>query len=445
MKEAITSIDLQAFAEDYHKDTSNLIKTDATTKVGIKPASTNPYLERTLTHQYSLEVEGGTVTNQMQSGRCWMFAATNVMRFEVMKNLDLANTELSQAFPLFYDKLEKSNYFLEAILETLDEPLEGRLVAFLLTDPLGDGGQWDMFVSLVQKYGVCPKSAMPESFTSSHTMDLRKTMTLQLRIDAAKLRKLHEDGYDLVALRKEKEAMMNTIYRMLCVSLGVPPKTFTYEVRNKKNEFIRIENITPLDFYNQYVKLDLDDYVSVINAPTKDKPMNHSFTVKFLGNVVGGKKVKYLNLEIDRLKELVLAQLKDNQAVWFGSDVGQFSEREHGFLSRSVYDFNSLFSTDLSMSKADRLDYHESLMTHAMTIIGANLSSDKKPVSWKVENSWGKDTGKDGMYTMDDDWFNEFVYQIVINRKYLTNEEQAAYDSDPIELEPWDPCGSLAL
>lgn len=444
MNKEITLTDITSFEENYQSDKNNSIKCLAVSKNGIKESSTNPFLERTLTHEYSLEVEPGLVTNQKQSGRCWMFAATNVMRFEVMKNLNLANMELSQAYPLFFDKLEKSNYFLESILATLDEPLEGRLVAFLLTAPLGDGGQWDMFVSLVKKYGVVPKSAMPETFTSSRTIDLNRTMTLQLRKFASKLRSMHEEGATESELRKEKDQMMNTIYRMLCIALGNPPTKFTYETRDKDKKFIRIADITPQEFYEKYVALPLDDYVSVINAPTKDKPMNRSFTVKFLGNVIGGKQVKYLNLPIERLKGLALAQLKDDQAVWFGSDVGQFSERNHGFLSRKSFDFDNLFTADFSMTKAERLDYHESLMTHAMTIVGANLDDSGYPITWKVENSWGTETGNKGMYTMDDDWFNEFVYQIVINRKYLTEEEKTAYDSDPILLEPWDPCGSLA-
>ena len=434
---------IESYEKDFDANEKNLVAKNAVCNVGIAEASLNNDLIRSLNHNYSLEVEGGKVTNQLRSGRCWMFAGTNIMRFEVMKNLNIKNMELSQNFTLFYDKLEKSNFFLENIIKTVFEPLEGRLVNHLLKDPIGDGGQWDMFVSLIEKYGICPKDCMPETFTSSNTMLMDKYITTKLREFACILRSESENGKDEKALRELKNQMLETIYNILVISLGKPPKTFTYETRDKDNKFIRIENITPVEFYKQYVKLDLSNLVSIINAPTKDKPYNRSFTVDFLGNVIGGKEVKYLNLPIERLKELVIASLKDGHAVWFGSDVGQFSNRNAGILAMDAYNLENTLGTTFNMTKAQRLDYGESLMTHAMTIVGVNLVDDK-PNRWKVENSWGETTGKDGFYVMSEEWFNQFVYQIVIDKKYLSDEEKAQYDLDPIHLKPWDPCGSLA-
>jgi bleomycin hydrolase len=445
MKESVELKDLDVFEKAFDKDPKNAVSQQAASRVGIKEASINLALSGKLTYAYSLEVEPGKVTNQRQSGRCWMFAATNVLRFEVMKNLNLENMELSQTYPFFFDKLEKSNYFLESILKTLDEPLSGRLVAFLLTDPLGDGGQWDMFVNLVNKYGVCPKSAMPETFSSTKSLDMDKALTKKLREFASVLRTLHEKGMDAAYLRGKKDEMLAVIYRMLVISLGKPPKTFTFEARDKEKKFVRISNITPKEFYQKYVKLNLADYVSVINAPTGDKPYLKSFTVKFLGNVVGGNIVRYLNLPVKELKRLAIAQLKDKDAVWFGSDVGQSSTRDSGYLDLDAYKMEDLFSTHFALTKAERLDYGESKMTHAMTLVGVNLNEKDEPLTWKVENSWGEDTGDKGMYAMGDDWFSEYVYQVVVNKKYLTKEELAAYQDSPIELEPWDPCGSLAL
>jgi bleomycin hydrolase len=445
MKESVELKDLDVFEKAFDKDPKNAVSQQAASRVGIKEASINLALSGKLTYAYSLEVEPGKVTNQRQSGRCWMFAATNVLRFEVMKNLNLENMELSQTYPFFFDKLEKSNYFLESILKTLDEPLSGRLVAFLLTDPLGDGGQWDMFVNLVNKYGVCPKSAMPETFSSTKSLDMDKALTKKLREFASVLRTLHEKGMDAAYLRGKKDEMLAVIYRMLVISLGKPPKTFTFEARDKEKKFVRISNITPKEFYQKYVKLNLADYVSVINAPTGDKPYLKSFTVKFLGNVVGGNVVRYLNLPVKELKRLAIAQLKDKDAVWFGSDVGQSSTRDSGYLDLDAYKMEDLFSTHFALTKAERLDYGESKMTHAMTLVGVNLNEKDEPLTWKVENSWGEDTGDKGMYAMGDDWFSEYVYQVVVNKKYLTKEELAAYQDSPIELEPWDPCGSLAL
>ena len=370
MKKSIENTDLKKFYKEFTKEEKNLIYTDTCTKNGIQESCINTELDKTLTHNFSIDIDSGKVTNQKQSGRCWMFAATNVFRIEVMKNLNLKDFELSQSYPLFYDKLEKSNFFLENILSTLDESTSSRLISFLLTAPVNDGGQWDMFVSLTKKYGVVPKQVMPETANSSNTRAFDRYLTLKLREYACELRTEHQKGATIAELRKLKEQMLSTIYRMLVISLGKPPVTFTFETRDKDNKFIRIENITPQEFYEKYVKLNLDDFISVINAPTKDKPFHHSFTVKYLGNVVGGRQVKYLNLPIEDLKRLAIAQLTDGQTVWFGSDVGQFSTRDTGFLALDSYHADKLFSTTFPMDKAQRLDYGESLMTHAMVFTG---------------------------------------------------------------------------
>lgn len=443
MKNFIDLKNIEAFEKRFESDSKNLVAMNAATKVGISTAATNNELCKTLTHNFSIEIDAGEITNQKQSGRCWMFAATNVFRIEVMKNLNLKNFELSQSFPLFYDKLEKSNFFLENVISTFHENTSSRLFSYLMQAPVNDGGQWDMFVSLTKKYGVVPQQVMPETANSSNTRDLDRYLTLKLREFACELRNMHEKGATLSEIRKSKENMLDTIYRILVISLGLPPKKFTFETRDNDNKFIRIEDITPTEFFEKYVKLNLDDFISVINAPTDDKPFHRSFTVKFLGNVVGGRQVKYLNLPIDDLKRLAIAQLKDGQAVWFGSDVGQFSNRDLGFLALDSYEVDKLFSTSFPMNKAERLDYGESLMTHAMVLTGVNLL-DEKPNRWKVENSWGPATGNKGFYVMSDEWFSEFTYQIIVNKKYLSEKELKEYSADPIELEPWDPMGSLA-
>ena len=440
MKE-ITLTDLERFEEYSSSLPNRKIIADSVINNGILAASRNYEKERELTKNYSLELDSGDVTNQKQSGRCWMFAATNLMRLKVMKNLNLGNMELSQNYPLFYDKLEKSNYFLENIIATRDEKTSSRVVSYLLTAPLGDGGQFDMFASLVKKYGVVPKICMPETATSSKTMLMNNFLTKKLREYAYILREEHKED-DITSLRNLKDNMLKEIYHILVLCLGKPPLKFTFETRDLKNNFIRIENITPQEFFAKYVAMNLDSYISIINAPTDDKPYNRSFTVKFLGNIYPDT-VKYLNLPIERLKELLIAQLKDGEPVWFGSDVGQFSDREKGYLSVDALDVKYLFNTEFKLDKKARLDYGESLMTHAMVFTGVNLV-DGKPNRYKVENSWGKEPGYDGFFAMDDEWFNEYVYQIVIDKKYLTKEELEAYNSDPIVLEPWDPMGSLA-
>ncbi len=422
----------------------NRIAMNATVSGGITQAATNCIVPRESRHSYSISLNQGEITNQKQSGRCWMFAALNTMRMQVMEQLNLNSFEFSQAYPLFYDKLEKSNYFLESILKTMDEPTDGRIMTFLLSGPLNDGGQWDMFVGLAEKYGVVPKEIMPESVTSSSTKDLIAYMTEKLREDACILRTAYRQGATMEALREQKEEMLSELYRMLCIALGTPPRTFNLEIRNKDGKFIRDLNLTPQAFYSKYVGMDLGNYISLIHAPTVDKPFNRTYTVKLLGNVVEGRPVKYLNLSIEELKAAAIAQLQDGQPVWFGCDVGKRSLRATGLMDLNAMDVEGLFDVKFGMDKAQRLEYGQSLMTHAMVLQGVNLDEDGKPNRWRVENSWGKDAGCDGYYVMTDDWFSEYTYQVVVNKKYLSTSQLELWDLEPLELEPWDPMGSLA-
>ncbi len=444
MNKEITKELLNQFEERLDSDKKNNVLIAAVNANGINQSAMDYKTLRSLPEHYSIELEAGKVCNQKQSGRCWMFAAYNVFRLEVMKKLNLENMELSQNYPLFYDKLEKSNFFLENILSTLDEELSSRLMAHLLKDPIGDGGQWNMFVGLTKKYGVCPKELMPETSCSSSTREMDRYITLKLRQGACALRKLHEEGKSIDELRKKKEDILSSIYQILVLSLGKPPVAFTYETIDKDKKFVRVSDITPKEFFDRYVGIDLDDYVSVINAPTKDKPFYRSFTVSYLGNIVG-EKVRYVNLPIEELKELVVRQLSSGEVVWFGSDVGQFSNRTNGFLSRKNFDLENLFGTSFDMTKEERLDYGESLMTHAMVFTGVNIGKDGKANRFKVENSWGDNVGYKGFYAMDEDWFDNFVYQAVINKKFLSPKQLQAYEEEPIVLSPWDPMGSLAL
>ncbi|AEV28685.1 aminopeptidase C [Sphaerochaeta pleomorpha str. Grapes] len=445
MKETIDHATLQTFEESFGADKKNRVAMHATLANGILESCKTVEAVVENRHSFSITIEAGDITDQKKSGRCWMFAALNVMRLEVMEKLNLKNMELSQAYPLFWDKLEKSNHFLENIIETLDEPLEGRVVSYLLKDPLGDGGQWDMFSNLIRKYGVVPKEMMPESKASSETKTMDKLLTLKLRQFACALREGNKEGKSLENLRALKETQLTSIYDMLCISIGISPKKFTYETRDKDGKFIRISDITPQDFYRDYVSMDLDHYVSLINAPTDDKPYGKTYTVQYLGNVRGGKPVCYLNLPIEELKKAAIAQMQDGKAVWFGSDVGQSSDGKSGMMALNTYDLEGLFSTSFLMDKAQRLDYGESLMTHAMVLTGVNLDDSGKPNRWRVENSWGDEHGEKGFFVMSDDWFNEFTYQIVVDIKYLNEEQRALLKQKPIVLKPWDPMGSLAL
>lgn len=438
---------INARQKAFNKDRANGIAKNAVTKNGIRNAARVPEEVARNTSVFDVEVEQGDRTDQKRSGRCWMFASLNTMRYRTIKKFNLKTFELSQAYPLFWDKLEKSNWFLENILDTLDEPRDGRLVAFLLTDPVGDGGQWDMFRSLVKKYGVVPKEAMPDSACAVNTFEMDAYLTRYLRKCACMLRGAHEKGKSMDALRTMKNDMLSNVYQMLVICLGNPPKRFHVNLRDKDNKLVLSGTFTPQEFFTRAVGMNLDDYVSVISAPTKDKPFNHVYTVSRLGNVIEDGGVRYINLEPEQLKRVAIAQLKDGFPVWFGCDVDQSFLQEDGVMDLDAVDADGLFGFDVDahFSKAERLDFGESVMTHAMTLEGVNLDGSGKPTLWKVENSWGKDHGKNGFDSLTDDWFSEYVYQIVIDRKYLTEEQRHIYETEKAHiLAPWDPLGALA-
>ena len=394
---------------------------------------------------FSLDLTKDKVSDQKASGRCWMFAALNTFRHKMIAGFQLEDFELSQAYTFFWDKYEKSNWFLEQVLATADQELTSRKVKFLLDTPQQDGGQWDMVVSLFEKYGVVPKSVYPESISSSNSRELNQILNKLLRQDAQILRELVAAGANLAELHAKKEELLQEVFNFLAMNLGLPPRQFDFSYRDKDNNFHSESGLTPQVFFKKYVDLKLDDYVSIINAPTADKPYGQSYTVEMLGNVVGSKPVRYLNVEMDRLKELAIAQMQAGETVWFGSDVGQSSNRKAGIMADGMYDFTSSMDIQLTQDKAGRLDYSESLMTHAMVLTGVDLDENEKAKKWKVENSWGEKVGNKGYFVASDSWMDEYTYQIVVRKEFLTEAELATYEAEPIVLAPWDPMGALAL
>ena len=393
---------------------------------------------------FSLDLTKDKVSDQKASGRCWMFAALNTFRHKMIAGFQLEDFELSQAHTFFWDKYEKSKWFLEQVIATADQELTSRKVKFLLDTPQQDGGQWDMVVSLFEKYGVVPKSVYPESISSSDSRELNQILNKLLRQDAQILRELAAEGAELAELQAKKEELLQEVFNFLTMNLGLPPRQFDFSYRDKDNHFHSENDLTPLTFYQKYVDLKLDDYVSIINAPTADKPYGRSYTVEMLGNVVGSKPVRYLNVAMDRLKELAIAQMQAGETVWFGSDVGQSSNRKAGVMAEGMHDFTASMDIRLTQDKAGRLDYSESLMTHAMVLTGVDLDENGKAKKWKVENSWGEKVGNKGYFVASDAWMDEYTYQIVVRKEFLTATELAAYEAEPLVLAPWDPMGALA-
>lgn len=439
----ITNERTQAFRKAFEQNSKQIALQRGVVKNGIRASAENIQTHVENTPVFSIDLATGKVANQKQSGRCWMFAALNTFRHKLLTTFQLKDFELSQNYTFFWDKYEKANYFYENILNTADQPVTSREVAFLLQTPQQDGGQWDMIVSLFQKYGVVPKSVMPESSNSSNSRDLNNYLNKLLRKHAVLLRQMILEEATEEEIQANREAMLQEVYNLLAISLGTPPTVFDFEYRDEEKNYHLDQGLTPQSFYDKYVDVDLDEYISIINAPTEDKPFMKSYTVYMLGNVVDGKQVKYLNLEMEDFKALAVKQLEQGESVWFGCDVGQSSTRDSGIMALDAYDVEDLFDVDLTMTKAERLDYGESLMTHAMVLTGVDLI-DGQAKKWKVENSWGEKVGEKGFFVMSDEWMDEYTYQIVVRKEFLTPEQLAAFEAEPTVLAPWDPMGALA-
>jgi bleomycin hydrolase len=428
---------LQQWENDFNSDVTNLVLKRALTKNELQNIALKQEGKPVTTFKFYKEVKTLPVTNQEKSGRCWIFAGLNVLREIIAKRFGLKEFELSQNYVAFYDKLETINYFLETVDDFIDADKDDRTLQHLVRVGIQDGGQWDMFVSLIEKYGIVPKDAMDETANSSSTGTMNKFINLKLRqyVDKSRKDKANKETY--------KQETLKELYGFLISNFGNPPREFNFEFVDKDSVYHIEENFTPKSFMIKYIGDILGEYVSVINAPTDDKPFNKTFTVEYLGNVVEGRTIKYLNLEMQDLKNKVLEQLNNDEVVWFGSDVGHYGDRDLGVWADDRYDYENVFRLDFSLEKAAMLDYGHSQMNHAMVITGYAKTNDK-PTKYKIENSWGEKSGKKGYYIASDSWFDKFVYQAVINKKYLTPSELKIWEEEPIKLKPWDPMGSLA-
>ena len=302
-----------------------------------------------------------------------------------------------------------------------------------------------MFINLVKKYGVVPKYLMPETESSSNSRVMNFIVTTKLREYAAQLRRLHDQGKNIDALRARKEEMLAVIYRMLSIHLGQPPRKFFWQWQDKDEEFHRVGEVTPQQFFKQYVNYDLDSVACLINCPTADKPFNKLYTVEYLGNVIDGEIVRYLNVEMAVFKHAAVEMIKAKRPVWFGCDVGKMMEHDLGILDLEVYDYGLVYDTEFKSDKAERVDYGQSVMTHAMVLTGVDLDESGAPTKWRVENSWGDKLGDKGFFVMSDRWFDEFMYEVAIEKRFVSPALLAVLDTEPIKLHPWDPMGSLAI
>ena len=434
MSHELTLQELAEFSANFNVDPKNQVIARAAARSGVLEASYNERVAGRLTRVFSTELPTDNVTNQKQSGRCWLFSTLNVLRHDFGAKHKAKNFTLSQSYNFFWDKLERANLFYEKVIETADKPLDDREVRSYFDFAGHDGGQWHMAISLVKKYGVVPSYVMPESFNTSATNGLASALADKERKDALALRRLAQAG-DQEGLEKARKTFLNEIYRMVAIAVGEPPKTFDLEYRDDDKNYHLEKNLTPVSFFNKYFDVDLDDYVVLTNAP--DHEYGKLYHLGAEDNVEGGSPILFLNVPMEYLEQAAVAQLKDGEAVWFGNDVLRQMDRKAGYLDTDLYKLEDLFDVDLSLSKADRLATGAGEVSHAMTLVG--VDEDKGNIrQWKVENSWGDKSGEKGFFVMSHNWFKEYVYEVVVHKKYLTKDQQELLSSTPVELAPWD-------
>ena len=439
MPKNISLSEIKKYKNKFLKNNKNTASRNALIKNDLNTVSLNWENYSKINHHFSNLIKKELpATDQKASGRCWGFAGLNLMRLKVVENLDLPNFEFSQNYFMFCDKLEKANYFLENIIQTKDHAYDSRLIMHLVKAPVQDGGQWDMFVNLINKYGAVPKDVMPETNHSSKSMSMNYILTHKLREFASILRKKRLKN--LSSLKKE---MMEVIFNLLAMFLGQPPDVINWSTRNKDNRYFVISDMTPKDFCKKYADINIKDKVCLIHAPMSNKKFNTVYTVEYSGNVIEGQIIKYLNVDIQKLKKSAIQSIKNNEAVWFGCDVGKRFSREQGVLDIGIYDYENVFQTDFKMNKQTRLEYGDSEMTHAMLLTGVDIKK-RNSTKWKIENSWGTKSGNKGYMMMTDEWFDEYTYEIVVDKKYISKRLLKYLDMEPVVLAPWDPMGALA-
>lgn len=440
---ALTPDSVEGFRRSFESDPSKRLMQNAVTVHDVNDVALDRSIVTGAAHSFSTVLDDWSVTNQSRTGRCWMFAGLNLFRADTRGVLNLKEFEFSQNYLMFWDKLERANFVLEAIIATADRPTDDRTVAWLLQRSIEDGGQWDMFAGLVKKHGVVPKTVMPETQSSSSSSRMNSILNYQMRQGAKRIRDLYADEGGLDEMRRVKEEALQVIYQILCIHLGTPPARFDWQWKDKDGQFNRDGQMTPLEFAGKYVTTPIDEYVCLVHDPRETSPVDATFTIAYLGNVVDGQPIKYLNVDIQVLKDITMKLLLDGKPVWMGCDTGKQMHRDKGLWDADLFDYAGVYGAGFSLDKAARLDYHQTRMTHAMLFTGVDVV-DGKPRRWRVENSWDDKVGNKGFFLMNDSWFAEYMFEIAAPKSYLPTGLQEALELEPIVLPPWDPMGSLA-
>lgn len=382
------------------------------------------------------------ITDQKSSGRCWLFTGLNVLRAKMIDEYGLGAFYLSQNYLFFYDQLEKSNLFLQAVIDTRDLPSDDRTVDWLFRNPLSDGGQFTGVSNLIMKYGMVPAEIMPETYAANNTSQMATVIKRKLREFGLELRS--DAGAKEKALEKRKVEMLSEVYRLLVYFLGEPPVSFEWTMRDKEGNVLSTKEYTPKSFYEEYIGENLEDnYIMVMNDPSRE--YGKVYEIEYDRHVYDGHNWLYVNLPIEKIKEMAIASIKGGCAMYFSCDVGKFLDSKRGTLNLDNFDYESVMGTTFGMDKADRVRSYDSGSTHAMTLVAVDIDENGNPVKWMVENSWGPSAGYQGKLIMTDEWFNEYMFRVVVEKQFVPEDVMEMMKQQPIKLPPWDPMFSPEL
>lgn len=433
----IDSLALQRIRNSYTNTASDKALRNAMAAVSIDKIAKNVDAANSFDTNFSDKVPSKGITDQQRSGRCWLFTGLNVLRSQMMSKKNLDKLELSQNFNFFYDQLEKSNLFLQSIIDTADKDMDDKRVDWLFANPLNDGGQFTGLSDNLMKYGVVPREAMNETFSSNNTSKMSSLIKLKLREDGLELRQMKRQKKSPKEIEKRKEQMLGDVYRMLALTLGEPPTQFTWTRKDSKGNVVDRRTYTPMEFYKEYAGNDLrNDYVMLMNDPSRE--YYKLYEIDLDRHVYEGKNWTYINLPVEEIKEAAIKSIKDSTMMYFSCDVGKYLDSDRGVLDVDNYDYESLMGVKFNMDKADRIRTHASASSHAMTLMAVDLDEDGKPVKWMVENSWGPGAN-DGHLIMTDKWFDEYMFRVVVDKKYVKQEVLDILKQKPTLLPAWDP------
>ena len=433
---------LTALNEEFESKASNRVAMNAVTAAGIDEVSRNYDRSRLLQRRFSVTVDNGEVTSQERSGRCWLFSSLNVARFIAKRSLNLKEFEFSQNYAMYFDKLERINYFVQDVASLIakGEPSDSRLIQHLLQDVMGDGGQWTMALNVYEKYGAVPKDLFPETASSRNTTEMNHRLRSLLHQAVAHM---YAEGADIERIIKDT---VEAGHRMLTIHLGTPPTSFDWEWTDADGEFHRDGEITPQEFWKKYVDAGLEDYVCLVDDPRSEHPKGRKIGIEHLGNVVGGTPTEYLNVPGQFMKDCVRRILAEQGIpAWFGADCHPMMDRKNGAWATDLFEYDRVYDVDFDLDKEQRVRFADSAMNHAMAFVGVDVADDGTTTRrWRVENSWGCKIADKGYFTMDDPWFSEYVYEVAVPKSMLPDEYLKALEEPAIMLPAWDPMGALA-